>query len=145
MDKQQSIPTPSIRRNPSHKHQSQQPILPTKFENFTKTQNFAQNTFLAQPITKHSTTFILLSLENTKPTHTTNHIQDWTYDEKSITSLQGAKSIIVKILVVVNIHIQNLRTILFYYLKNYFINYTILFYNTSNILVLIYLIYSLKY
>ena len=59
MDKQQSISTPSIRRNPSHKHQSQQPILPTKFENFTKTQAFPQNTFVAQPITKHSTTFIL--------------------------------------------------------------------------------------
>ena len=89
MDKQQSISIPSIRRNPSHKHQSQQPILPTKFKIFTKTKAFPQNTFVAQPITKHSTTFILLSPENKKPTHTTNHIQDWTYNEKTITSLQG--------------------------------------------------------
>ena len=36
---------------------------------------------------------------------------------------------------------------LFYFAisKNYFINYIILFYNTPNILFLIYLIYSLKY
>ena len=71
MDKQQSISIPSIRRNPSHKHQSQQPILPTKFKNFTKTKAFPQNTFVAQPITKHSTTFILFKSRKYK-THTYN-------------------------------------------------------------------------
>ena len=44
-----------------------------------------------------------------------------------------------------SIHIRFLETILFYYIKSYFINYTISFYNASNIPTFIYLIYSLIY
>ena len=43
-----------------------------------------------------------------------------------------------------NIYMRKFYPILFYYFKSYFINYTISFYNSSNILTFISLFYSLK-